>query len=187
MWMEVEQGGELWFTGRLVTMHFLGAYRHVVDPKNRLAIPSAFRKELAAPDGKTKLVARPIVSDRDGITRRYVELLTVGEFDTASDCAGMEKKLNLSESEMDLINRTYADAATLEMDLQGRVLIPECFMARPENTDDPFGTRLLGTDVFVVGSRTRIQIWNAQEYIEYRRRTGGRRGTAPVPAGGPGA
>ncbi len=158
-----------------------------MDAKNRLAIPSAFRKELAAPDGKTKLVARPIVSDRDGITRRYIELLTVAEFDTASDCAGMEKKLNLSESEMDLINKTYADAATLEMDLQGRILIPECFMARPENADDPFGTRLLGTDVFVVGSRTRIQIWNAQEYMEYRQATGGGHGASAAPAGRPGA
>ena len=148
-------------------MLFGGTFRHTIDAKNRLAIPLAFRRQLEQPGVEKAFVARPVRKTEQGLTRRYLELMMVGDFQAGTDFAGTERKLNLSAREADLLDATYADVATLTLDSQNRVLIPEDVMLKP-GQDDPFHKRFLGVDVYVVGNRDRICVWNASEYIDYR-------------------
>ena len=118
---------------------FMGEYRHTVDPKGRLIVPSKFRELLGAEFVVTRgldgcLFVYPMES-----WEAYVEEL---------------KKLPLTDRNARLFTRfIIAGATTCELDKQGRILIP--------TTLREFAN--LKKDVLLAGMLDHIEIWDEDE------------------------
>ena len=119
---------------------FMGEYRHTVDPKGRLIVPSKFRELLGAEFVVTRgldgcLFVYPMES-----WEAYVEEL---------------KKLPLTDRNARLFTRfIIAGATTCELDKQGRILIP--------TTLREFAN--LKKDVLLAGMLDHIEIWDEDEW-----------------------
>jgi len=121
---------------------YAGEFRHTVDPKHRVTIPSRWRGEagdefFAVPDpaGNFLMILPPVEFDR---------VKTDVEANPAIAPADRRK----------FIRRFYALAQLVSVDKQGRVLLPEeC-------------CRRLGLDgeVVLIGSHSRMEIWNLQRW-----------------------
>jgi MraZ protein len=124
---------------------FTGEYRHTVDDKGRLAIPSRFRGQLA--DGA--FVSRWI----DGCLAIH----------TRSDWDALEARvagLALTDARARLFQRQiFGGAIEAEIDRQGRILLP-AFLR------DEAG---LAGEAVVVGVRDHAEIWAPARWAEYRR------------------
>lgn len=119
---------------------FMGEYNHTVDAKGRLIIPSKFRESL----GDTFVVTKGL----DGCLFVY---------DNQEWTAFEEKLKALPLSRKD--NRQFArfflaGAAEVEVDKQGRILIPS-------NLREFAG---LEKDVVLVGVASRIEIWSQAKW-----------------------
>ena len=121
---------------------FMGEYRHTVDPKGRLIVPSKFRELLGAEFVVTRgldgcLFVYPMES-----WEAYVEEL---------------KKLPLTDRNARLFTRfIIAGANTCELDKQGRILLPA--------TLREFAG--LEKDVLLAGMLDHIEIWNEERWKE---------------------
>jgi DNA-binding transcriptional regulator/RsmH inhibitor MraZ len=62
----------------------------------------------------------------------------------------------------------YSSSTRLELDKQGRVMIPDGFMKDSEKPD-PLAQHTLNRDVTLVGAGDRLEIWNREEYIAHMR------------------
>lgn len=119
---------------------FMGRYNHTIDPKGRLSIPSKYREIL----GEEFVVSKGM----DGCLFVYAN----------EDWNEFEKKL----TSLPLINKEarsfarffLAGAATVEVDKQGRILLPA-------NLRDFAG---LDKDVVLVGVGSRIEIWSKDKW-----------------------
>ncbi len=124
---------------------FTGEYRHTVDDKGRLAVPSRFRAQL---DGEV-VVSRWI----DGCLAIH----------TASGWAALADEvaaLPITDASARLFERSiFAGAAQAELDRQGRILLPTYLR-------EGIG---LGTDAVVLGARDHAEIWAPATWAEYRR------------------
>ncbi|MBR5356521.1 MAG: division/cell wall cluster transcriptional repressor MraZ [Lachnospiraceae bacterium] len=115
---------------------FMGEYNHSVDEKGRLIIPSKFREELG---------------NEFVITKGLDDCLFIYN---NTEWKALEDKLRA----LPLTNknaRTFArfmlgGAATVELDKQGRILIPQVLRA--------FAS--LDKEIVLVGIANRIEIWN---------------------------
>ena len=115
---------------------FMGEYNHTVDAKGRLIIPSKFRESL----GETFVVTKGL----DGCLFVYAN----------EDWEAFEQKL----TSLPLINKEarqfarffLAGAAQVEVDKQGRILLPANLREFAE----------LEKDVVLVGVGSRIEIWS---------------------------
>jgi MraZ protein len=124
---------------------FTGEYRHSVDDKGRLAVPSRFRAQL---DGGA-VVSRWIDGCLAIHTRAGWEAL-----------ADLVSNLPITDASARLFQRyVFAGAAEAELDRQGRVLLPAYLR-------DETG---LSSDVVVVGARDHAEIWAPARWAEYRR------------------
>jgi len=149
---------------------FAGRFRHTVDAKNRVAIPSEFRRVLETWSSEKALMARVVdKKSGDGLTRRYVELLPVPAFEQLAGEDGKRTSLDLSVAQSDLLDRTFGESVALELDTQGRVLLPEEFMLNSRVADDPLSKPTLGRDVLMVGIGNAIAVWNYDEYVAYNK------------------
>ena len=89
---------------------FMGEYRHTVDPKGRLIVPSKFRELLG-----TEFV----------VTRGLDGCLFVYPMDSWTAYVDKLKKLPLTDKNARLFMRfLIAGANTCELDKQGRILLP---------------------------------------------------------------
>jgi MraZ protein len=124
---------------------FTGEYRHTVDLKGRLAIPSRFRAQL---DGGV-VVSRWI----DGCLAIH----------TRSEWAVLADKiaaLPITDASARLFGRSiFAGATETELDRQGRVLLPGYLREGIA----------LEVDAVVVGARDHAEIWAPATWAEYRR------------------
>src|SRR3972149_1469744 len=93
-------------------MHmFIGEYQHSIDPKKRLAVPSKFRAEL-----KSKVV----------VTRGLDKCLFVYPMKVWEELAGKLGTLPGGEAgTRSFIRLMLAGAIDVEVDKQGRILIPD--------------------------------------------------------------
>jgi MraZ protein len=123
---------------------FIGEYKHTIDPKKRLALPSKFRGEL----GSTVVVTRgldnclfvyPVKVWEELATK--LGTLPVGEAATRS-----------------FIRVMLAGAADLELDGQGRILLPEYLKSDGG----------LEKDVTIVGLFNRLEIWDTSAWNSYK-------------------
>ena len=123
---------------------FIGEYSHSIDPKKRLALPSKFRAEL----GKKVVVTR-------GLDRSlFVYPIAVWEA-----LASKLGNLPVGESSTrSFIRIMLAGAADLDVDTQGRILLPEYLKAAGH----------LKREVTIVGLYNRLEIWDTKLWLEYR-------------------
>ena len=124
---------------------FTGEYRHAVDDKGRLAVPSRFR---------TQLVGSVVVA------RWLDSCLAIFPIEAWDELAAKVGSLPLTDPNARLLQRQlFAGAFETELDRQGRVLVPQ-------------GLRTfagLDGDALVLGSRDHAEIWAPARWEEYSR------------------
>lgn len=134
------KGGEIYVNASM----FIGEYNHSVDAKNRLALPSKFRKDL----GKTVVVTRgldkclfvyPMKAWKE--LAQKLGTMPIGEADTRS-----------------FVRLMLAGATDVSSDAQGRVLIPD-YLKDYAN---------IKKDVVVAGLFNRLEIWDEKKWNTYK-------------------
>lgn len=126
---------------------FIGEYHHALDGKGRLAVPVKFRAALK----EGAVVTRGLDS--------CLFVYTMAEWQKV-----VQKISSLPSSQAN--TRAYqrlmlAGAMDVEIDAQGRALIPE-YLRRYAK---------LGRDVVVAGLYGRLEIWDRASWEKYRKRT----------------
>ena len=122
----------------------IGSYRHQVDAKGRVAVPSSLRKDLPlgsviAKGMEGRLVIRP--------PEEWEKV--AGHFELRSDT---------TKAERDFMRRLYASAREVELDAQGRLLLDADHRRWAAITDRALFVGL-GNCVEVVGE----EIWDGEE------------------------
>lgn len=124
----------------------IGEYRHTLDPKKRLSLPSRWRKEL----GKKLVITRGLdtclfvypLAEWRTLTKK-VAGLPFGPADTRS------------------INRFFLSGAVeVEVDKIGRILVPDFLKDFAK----------LDTKVVLAGIHDRVEIWDEKKWNEYTKR-----------------
>ncbi|MCD7724383.1 MAG: division/cell wall cluster transcriptional repressor MraZ [Clostridiales bacterium] len=119
---------------------FMGEYNHTIDGKGRLIIPSKFREAL----GDTFVVTKGL----DGCLFVY---------DTEEWSAFEEKLKSLpitNKEARQFVRFFLAGAAEVEVDKQGRILVPNVLREFAE----------LNKDVVLIGVASRIEIWSKERF-----------------------
>lgn len=123
---------------------FIGEYSHTIDPKKRLALPSKFRGEL----GSTVVV-----------TRGLDNCLFVYPMKVWEDIATKLGTLPVGEaSTRSFIRMMLAGAADVDVDSQGRILLPEYLKVDGD----------LKKEVTIVGLFNRLEIWDTAQWKKYK-------------------
>lgn len=121
---------------------FMGEYNHTIDAKGRLSIPSKFRSTL----GLEFVISKGI----DGCLYAYAN----------EDWTRFEEKLTslplVDKGARQFARFFLAGAASLELDPQGRILLPSSLREFAG----------LEKDVVLVGVGTRIEIWSKERWDE---------------------
>lgn len=126
----------------------IGEYTHTIDAKSRMSLPVKFRKEMGE-----KIIITPGLDE-------CLFLFTNEEWKKVS------KRLSDSESELSFLNKDkrsfnrfmFGQAAEVEIDSIGRILIPPFLMKRAGLTNK----------ATVVGVEDRVEIWNDKTWAKYR-------------------
>jgi MraZ protein len=128
-------------------MVFTGYYEHAVDAKNRLAIPAKFRSRLDPDvDGSSFVVVPGQPSDRLWLyPERHFERLA-GRADST---------LIPDEDQLKFEQLFFPLAEHLELDGQGRILVPERMLRRAG----------LGREVVICGVRDHLEIRNREDFM----------------------
>ena len=119
---------------------FMGEFDHTTDPKGRLIVPSKFREEL----GDTFVVTEGL----DGCLLAYAK----PEWDRVT--TGLRELSLVNKNGRQFIRFFFAGAAEIEMDKQGRILIPEKLREFAGITKD----------VVSVGADNKLEIWSKDRY-----------------------
>ena len=124
---------------------FTGEYRHSVDGKGRIAVPSKFRAQL----------------EGGAVVSRWLdECLAIHTRAGWDELAAKVATLPITDGSARLFSRfIFAGAAEATLDGQGRILVPGYLreMAGLEG------------EAVVVGSRDHAEIWAPARWDEYRR------------------
>ena len=125
---------------------FKGVYEHQLDDKNRLRIPSKFKKELTGENGEKTYC----------FFRGKNSCICVMEEEKLRDM--LESLMAEDFTESNKITRAiFSSVSVAEEDAQGRVVLP-------------INLRLIAgikKDVITLGVGNRLEIWAADRYIEY--------------------
>ena len=119
---------------------FMGEFDHTTDPKGRLIVPSKFREDL----GDTFVVTKGL----DGCLLAYAK----PEWDRVT--TGLRELSLVNKNGRQFIRFFFAGAAEIEMDKQGRILIPEKLREFAGITKD----------VVSVGADNKLEIWSKDRY-----------------------
>ncbi len=125
---------------------FKGLVEHQLDDKNRLRIPSKFRKELTGENGERKY----------SFFRGLNGCICVMADDDLDDVIG-----NIAEEGVSEANKAtalfFSSIHAAEEDAQGRVVLP------------PMLRRVAGIqkDIVTLGRGKRLEIWAAEKYYDY--------------------
>lgn len=124
----------------------IGEYKHSLDSKKRVAIPAKFRKEIGeravVAKGQDKcLFVYPM--DEWGKVAEKLSGLPTGPADTRN-----------------FVRLSFSGASDVEIDSLGRILIPENLK---EFAD-------LKNKVVIVGVYKRLEIWNEENWDDYKQR-----------------
>lgn len=126
---------------------FLGEYQHNLDTKGRIAIPSKFRQQLS---GKA-IITRGL--------DRCLFVFTSKEWETF---AQKIIALPIARSDSRAFTRLMlAEATDVEVDKQGRVLVPAYLREYAR----------LGKEAVITGLYNRFEIWNSDSWKEYKSKT----------------
>lgn len=141
--------GKLWENSNYlcITKMLIGEYKHTIDSKKRLALPSKFRKKL----GKSVIVTKGL--------ENCLVVYTEKEWKSLSDKLG---KLPTSQAEARGFARIILSGAMdLSIDSLGRVLIPDYLKVYAG----------LKKEVIVCGLFNRLEIWDNNNWEEYKGKT----------------
>jgi MraZ protein len=124
---------------------FLGEYEHTIDTKGRVAVPAKFRAQMAQ---------GAILSKGKGTC---LSVYTVERWEEKSN----ELVASKSSAELrDFERRIYPSASEIELDGQGRMIIPSKLRTYAS----------LGNEVTVVGVRDHFEIWDRTIWQKYQER-----------------
>lgn len=126
---------------------FIGEYKHTIDTKKRLSIPSKFRKEL-----EVKAV----------ITRGLDNCLVIYPIKEWDKMAKKLESLPTSQVEARNFSRIMLSGASeVELDKLGRILVPDFLK----------NYAFLKKNVAILGLSNRIEIWDEEKWQEYKQKT----------------
>ncbi len=125
---------------------FKGLVEHQLDDKNRLRIPSKFKKELTGENGERKY----------SFFRGMNGCICVMADEDLDDLIGSLAEEGISEASP-ATALFFSSIDSAEEDAQGRVVLPS--MLR----------RVAGIqkDIVTIGRGKRLEIWSAERYYEY--------------------
>jgi MraZ protein len=122
---------------------FLGEYEHTIDTKGRLAIPAKFRAQMSG---------GAVISKGMGAC---LSVYTMARWEERSN----ELVAGKSSDELrDFERRIYPSASDIELDAQGRMVIPAKLRAYAK----------LVNEVTVAGVRDHFEIWNRETWQAYQ-------------------
>jgi len=133
-----------------VNNRFRGYYKHSVDPKGRVAIPTAFRRILPA---KTK--DELLLNKGRDCTIEVHPLIEWEQFEN-------DILLRLSKFSPDplrLRRSLQASVVPVKLDSQGRILIPKQYKEYANTKDE----------VIIAGVGNFFEIWNPKNFEEYQK------------------
>ena len=125
---------------------FTGMFEHQLDDKNRLRIPSKFKKELAGEDGK-----KPY-----SFFRGKNNCICVMADEELNETLSSLASEGLSESSK-ITRAIFSSVSQAEEDAQGRVVLPLSLRKMAG----------IQKDVITLGRGKRLEIWAAERYYEY--------------------
>ncbi len=126
---------------------FIGEYKHTIDSKNRMTIPSKFQGQLSEGAIITRGLDNCLFVFTNEEWKRVAEQIKQQSFTTANARAFSRLML--------------AGAMDVKIDKQGRILIPT-YLSEYAN---------LGQKVVVAGLYDRLEIWNENDWEEYKKKT----------------
>lgn len=122
---------------------FLGEYEHTLDSKGRIAIPARFRAQM----------------DRGAVISKgmgtCLSIYTMDRWEEKSNELAAGKA---SDELRDFERRIYPSASEVELDGQGRMVIPAKLRAYAR----------LETEVTIAGVRDHFEIWNRALWQQYQ-------------------
>lgn len=127
------------------SMVYSGEFRHAMDDKNRVTVPAAWRLRA---DGETFYT----IAHQSG---KYVVVMPPGEFERTGDVVASNPAISPADRRV-FIRQFYSRARQCVTDRQGRMLIP----------DEQRKAVGLGSEVVLVGGRTRFEIWPPDRWDE---------------------
>lgn len=137
-WWKVEQNGGKWGTKVML----MGEYNHTIDAKGRLIVPAKFRE---------------ILGDEFVVTKGLDNCLFVYPNDEWQKFEEKLQTLPLTNKNARQFTRFFlAGAASVEVDKQGRILLPSVLREFAG----------LEKDVVLVGVASRIEIWSRDRWNE---------------------
>jgi len=126
---------------------FIGEYKHTIDPKNRMTIPSKFQGQL---------------SDGAIITRGLDNCLFIFTNEEWKRVADQIKQQSFVTANARAFSRLMlAGAMDVKLDNQGRILIPSYLSDYAK----------LETKIVVAGLYDRLEIWNEDAWEKYKKDT----------------
>lgn len=124
----------------------IGEYRHTFDEKKRISLPIKFRKEI----GRKVVVTHGLDN--------CLFLYSLKEWEKISEKLG---NLSIGQTDSRRFNRfILSGAVEAEVDGVGRILIPEYLRE--------FAT--LNGKVVFAGVHNRVELWDEQKWIEYKKK-----------------
>ncbi len=122
---------------------FIGEYRHTFDTKNRISLPSKFRKELGGNVVVTRGLDRCLFVFSKAAWKKHAELMAAHSSGTRAGRA--------------LSRLSLSGAAEADVDSAGRILVPDYLK----------GYAGLNIKSAVVGVNDRVEIWDEKAWMTY--------------------
>lgn len=126
----------------------IGEYIHTIDEKNRISLPAKFRKEM----GK-KVIITPGLD-------QCLFIFTLAEWQKVSNrLSNRESDLSFLSSDQRTFNRNiFGQAADVEVDSIGRILIPDFLKEKIK----------ISGKAALVGVEDRVEVWNDKVWAEFK-------------------
>ena len=125
---------------------FTGQYERTIDAKNRIQFPSQLRAAIDPErDGNGLYISL-------GEQRNTLSIFTERAFEDLSSRIATEFIPGPESRRFEL--QFYALASYVEVDKQGRILVPDRLRRKAR----------LGEEVFLVGQKYRVDVWNREDF-----------------------
>lgn len=123
---------------------FIGEYQHIIDTKKRIAVPSRFRE---------------FFNGRAVVTRGLDNCLFLYTLEEWNKLAEKLNQLPVGQSSTrSFVRLMLAGASEVEMDKQGRVLVPDYLKSYAG----------LEKNVVIAGLYNRLEIWDESKWNSYK-------------------
>ena len=121
---------------------YAGEFRHSIDEKNRITIPSRWRR-----DGAEDFILLPEA------TQQFLLVMSPTEFAKMGSVAETDEKISPRDRRV-FLHQLHSRAQHANADRQGRLVLPDELCQKVG----------LKSEVALVGNRGRFEIWNLQRW-----------------------